>query len=340
MIYSGRLLLDYQLIKEVIELSDGDNQNTFTFHLVCPQKPAISLTNDNGDKDTKTLSGSMNSNAIPTSTIPPNISLDPLTNTTNGTGISSPWNSPMSNLNNFQMDPDSMLVQQSYQTLLNQYYQYMIYNFLSAPPIDFVSYATLANAYVQSLNGAIPSQTFGNQQQTATGATTNINTENRANNNNNGNNGNNINPIINNNMRLIGENDDIFNRDWTDLIYSFSKAVVLLSIFYFYSSINRLVLFIFIFFAIYLYKNLLIHHLNPDRPNLENMGLLNNNNNGNQMRNIPNQEANVPNNPDNNNNNPNSNALAQDNSRYSGLRFVWVFITSLFTSLIPDPNPI
>src|SRR5699024_3992401 len=54
-------------------------------------------------------------------------------------------------------------------------------------------------------------------------------------------------------MMDINENEDA-NQDWTDLLYSVSKAMVMISIIYFYSSFNRLFLLISIGLLFYFYK--------------------------------------------------------------------------------------
>ncbi|KAH9419427.1 response to unfolded protein [Dermatophagoides pteronyssinus] len=349
-------------------------QNTFIFHLVCPQKHLTKNNNDTANTINVTTNGS---SSLPSSS---SNNLDAFPNITGSSQSSStPMPTPTAaaaawnqfNQMNIQMGPDNMLMQQSYQILMNQYYQYMSYYFLSSPPIDFVSYAAFTNAYMQSIQPVNDNQQQQQQQSNSIGTTLNNIRSNSVpatdNNNNNLNNN-----RINNRQQqqqpqaalggvgvaaaaVVIDNDDLMNRDWTDWMYSFSKAIIMLSIIYFYSSLNRLVLFMLIFLIIYFYKNLLngIHQANGG-------GGRGNNNNNNDIR--INNDRNNPINQNNNNNNERINQAnihadslennhhqqqqqqdddGNNNSQYySGLRFVWMFITSLFTSLIPDPVPI
>lgn len=323
--------------------NDGDrSENTFIFHLVCPQKHLT--MND------KANSGEANGSSLSTSSNTNNLSLDAFPNTTGTTSSSTTMPSPTVTWNQFnqlniQTGPDNLLMQQSYQMLMNQYYQYMSYYFLSSPPIDFVSYAAFTNAYMQSI------QPVNDQQFSNSIGTSNINVTTVPNNSNNNNNLNNnrINqPQPQAAAAAVIDNDDVLvNRDWTDWMYSFSKAVIMLSIIYLYSSLNRLVLFMSIFLIIYFYKNLL-NGLNPANNGggggNNNDIRINNDRNNNHPMNNNEQRINQANINDDSLNPENNNHQQQDdenNSRYySGLRFVWMFITSLFTSLIPDPVPI
>ncbi|OTF75071.1 hypothetical protein BLA29_008746, partial [Euroglyphus maynei] len=190
-IYSGHLLKDNQLLTNIIKPSsdsssssnDGDrSENTFIFHLVCPQKHLT--MND------KANSGEANGSSLSTSSNNNNLTLDAFPNTTGTTSSSTTMPSPTVTWNQFnqlniQTGPDNMLMQQSYQMLMNQYYQYMSYYFLSSPPIDFVSYAAFTNAYMQSI------QPVNDQQFSNSIGTSNINVTTVPNNSNNNNNLNN-----------------------------------------------------------------------------------------------------------------------------------------------------
>ncbi|KAF5297908.1 hypothetical protein FQA39_LY11893 [Lamprigera yunnana] len=103
------------------------------------------------------------------------------------------------------------------------------------------------------------------------------------------------------------ENPD---RDWLDAFYIFTRAVIFISILYFYSSLIRFVFVLGIGFVIYLYQ----------------IGFFRNFNNNN-----------------NNHNNNNANA-GQDNidvQNPSVLTIVWTFFTTFFASLMPEiPQPV
>lgn len=139
----------------------------------------------------------------------------------------------------------------------------------------------------------------------------------------------------------IDEDDEQRNRDWLDYFYWMSRAVVLFSIIYFYSSFTRFLLVVFLSVVLYLYQTNWFQRRQTDnnlQPNV------NNNNNDNAV----NREEQVPNEADDtevldrvrqmatNNSTVNENRVTED--RFTGLRFFWVFVSSLFTSLIPD-NP-
>ena len=318
LIYSGHLLKDEQLLSDIIK--SIDDSNTVTFHLVCPQKQTSKFEQINKTSE-------------------PINNFTPESTSTSETLASYPnrvSNNTNENLfmNQFNSNNPS-LIQESYNTMMSQYYQYMNYYYLYSTTTDLNSYYTFASAYMRGTNlnnnliiptlNMTPENNAGNVNQA------NVAADHRNNVNNNNN-------IVNNN-----NNEDV-NRDWTDLLYTFSKLMVMLSIMYFYSSFGRLLLLITIAILLYMYKNF----------RAENLQHLINNNNNVLVREQPQvEQVNNNNNEANNNNNPQSEQQnqtnnvnddssngARENLRYSGIRLVWVFVSSLFTSLIPDPNPI
>lgn len=354
-IYSGHLLTDDQSLKNILGSSDNelDNNSIFTFHLVCPQKPASPPSHENSQNNSD-VNKQGPSNSLP----------DSMPSSTSSETNPSVMSSNFSGFEGFslhqQMGFDNSLMQQSYQALMNEYYQYIGYCFLASPTMDMVSYNAFANAFMQSLQqnpnlfGNVNNPTlFQSQPSSSTAATNNTTPRNDVTNNNNDQNRNN--PVAAHAAVGIA-NDEPVNRDWTDLIYSFSKLAVMLSIIYFYSSFNRLMLLMLIFFIIYFYKNLLNGlngPLNGNRPRMANQerrrhqifNQLREAGNRNMNNNDPAGAVNEGTRPDNerqnnNNNNNNNNENVQDLSRFSGLRFLWVFVSSLFTSLIPDPVPV
>lgn len=69
-------------------------------------------------------------------------------------------------------------------------------------------------------------------------------------------------------------NDDELNRDWLDWVYTFSRAAILLSIVYFYSSFSRFVMVLIAMVVLYLHQAgwfpfNLDNDLPDDRPNLD-----------------------------------------------------------------------
>ena len=121
------------------------------------------------------------------------------------------------------------------------------------------------------------------------------------------------------------EEEDAENGDWLDVFYWFSRAVVLFSVVYFYSSFTRFVLVVGIAILMYLHQIGFIFPRNnrqapirrPDQAARV------------QQEAVPDNEADLLNNP------PVSPATS-DPERCSGLRLFWVIVSSLFTSLIPE----
>lgn len=216
---------------------------------------------------------------------------------------------------------------------MNQYYQYISYYHLSSPPIlDYASYSAFANAYLQAFNQSAsvnPTTTATSQNGTQLRQRTN---------------GPNDNqpappapppPAAAAAVPQVDQQDQL-NRDWAEWMLFISKSLFVFSLIYLYSSVTRLILFLTLCAIVYFSKNVLNAFQNP----------ANNNNNNNQA---PNREALIP---SNNNNNPTEDEPQdmneeeeeeEDNSInhngdniYSALRFIWLFVSSLFTSLVPD----
>ena len=137
-------------------------------------------------------------------------------------------------------------------------------------------------------------------------------------------------------MRLEADDDDDENRDWLDLFYWLSRAVVLFSVVYFYSSFTRFILVVGIAILMYLHQIGFIFPGNNRppaprqlaRPAPENRQDRDSDNesDGNEEpvtgQSVP--EATT------------SDTGTSDTERCSGLRLFWVIVSSLFTSLIPE----
>jgi len=145
----------------------------------------------------------------------------------------------------------------------------------------------------------------------------------------------------------IDDDDDLNNRDWLDWFYWMSRAVVLFTVVYFYSSFTRFMLVVGFAILMYLYQMGLIFRPDagaagaagpaaeepegeetdtdeeplPDAPRIEERPLAN------LDRAISGHRR------------ESGTAATSDTERFSGLRLVWVIISSLFTSLIPDQAP-
>ena len=141
------------------------------------------------------------------------------------------------------------------------------------------------------------------------------------------------------------DDEDVRNRDWLDWIYWFIRASIFFSIIYFYSTLSRFIIVIGLAILVHLYK----------------LGMLNFNNqvNGNQEvaaarrapnevdrapdANNPNDERNIQANSESTNEATNENVDASFvnsvQTNFSKLKMLWILVSALFTSLIPDHPP-
>ena len=144
-------------------------------------------------------------------------------------------------------------------------------------------------------------------------------------------------------QQVIDDDDEGRNRDWLDCFYWMSRAVVLFSIIYFYSSFTRFLLVVFLSLLLYVYQ---MNWFNRRQQNINNnrlqQNIVNNNNNNeigvNRQQQEPNEvdDTEVVDRHQPNANNSVDGRVTEE--RFTGLRFVWVIVSSLFTSLIPE-NP-
>ncbi|KAH9407313.1 Homocysteine-responsive endoplasmic reticulum-resident ubiquitin-like domain member 1 protein [Tyrophagus putrescentiae] len=391
LIYSGHLLKDEQHLRDIIELSGDKNDsaaaaaanNTYTFHLVCANRSTTA----------KQPADNIGCNFEQFNTFN-----DPWSNLFAPANGENPLDPNHSLDRAYQQAYYAMM--QQYCQYMNYHYSTVgrasggsSSATTSAPAPDYAGYLAFANTYLRGMNnpaagggnqggggglapnvppppflaapnagGLIPpNQNQNNNVPAAAGAAGVVNRNNR-----------------NNNRpgaaavagagaapfaavaAAAGNVDDLNNRDWMDMMYSFCKAMVILSVMYFYSSMGRLLLLLLVIVFLYLYKTTRLQQmLNNNNNNNNNVG--NNNNNGGgpvqpEEANNNNNNNNVPANPappaqeaapaaaeaspeDVVDNGAAAGALP-DNSRYTGLRLIWVFVSSLFTSLIPDPVPI
>lgn len=337
-------------MRNIIQLSSS-TQSVHTFHLVCMQK---SKNNNQKNHTIKNQSSAIGNNLMSSrnqsQSSPSSIDGSPETSAMNSNlasiaaaSAATGWNP----LNNILFDPDNLMIQQSYQILLQQYYQFIIPYLLVSPPIDFASYTAYNHAYLQSLqdNNNLFWQSNLNSQS---------NNNNGQNTQQNNNGGAAPEPAIAPMDRNVLENhDELIHRDWVDWMYAFSKVIILFSIFYFNSSFNRMILFVSILMIVLFFKNILNGYIQDERQFQQRRPEVNNNNennndnsddNNNSSQNHDgNQRSNENETRDNGNSSANNNiqeAADQESNRFAGLRFVLVFITSLFTSLIPDTVPV
>jgi len=359
LIYSGHLLKNEQSLRDVLQPID-DNL-TFTIHLVCAQKshdsPKRNNTNNNNMAANNGSQRLSNSNSPESQTSDNNqrnnvningINYNPLNATPNlvnpffGMGVT---NGPVMATPE-QMLQHMALLQQAYAQYMTQYFGQNVYlnNQMGTQPI--FNNQTIPNA-VPPMAAQQPIVTAAPQAQPVP----QVNPQQ-------------IQPQPPQIQRLnagpgggpaVDDEDDLNNRDWLDSFYWMSRAVVLFSIIYFYSSFNRFLLVVVLTVLLYLYqinwfnRRRLTPNNNNNNLNAAQFAANNNNNNGNDteiIRNDENEELNdnleeteIIERP-----RPRLNANVATNDprpteeRFTALRFFWVIVSSLFTSLIPE-NP-
>lgn len=137
-----------------------------------------------------------------------------------------------------------------------------------------------------------------------------------------------------NEAAAVGDDEDV-NRDWLDWFYWMSRAVVLFSIVYFYSSFSRFLVVVGLALIMYLYQIGWLFQ-RQERNGVANDANAPAGRNGNQ------DDANaqmIQQMMDGDRDRPRREDVPAETERFSGLRLFWVIVTSLFTSLIPEQIP-
>ncbi|KAF7266702.1 hypothetical protein GWI33_019994 [Rhynchophorus ferrugineus] len=222
LIYSGQLLGDSVVLKDILRQYDG--QDTHTVHLVCTSKH--SQINNRSKQVSPTVTnnengGAMNDNpATNNSATSANVSSENSTQNGSANGGDNrvpptyhhPWmmngqfpQVDYSNLNHYQMQ--MVMMQRAYMEYITQYMQIAAGQ---TPPPTAVPNATVNNQPVQE--APVPP----NQPE-----------------------------------RVLDENEP---RDWLDRTYMFGRAVILFSVVYFYSSPARFLFVLAFAVALYLYQ--------------------------------------------------------------------------------------
>ncbi|XP_060536616.1 homocysteine-responsive endoplasmic reticulum-resident ubiquitin-like domain member 2 protein [Cylas formicarius] len=280
LIYSGQLLCDSLVLKDILRQYEG--QDTHTVHLVCTsnytgmstpkQVPVNSSTTEHqcNDRANNMASGanSTSNNISPESTASSDMRDNRVPNL--------PWMNlnaqqiPQMDLTQYQMQLAWM--QQAYMQYMTQYMQVVSGNIPAAIPVPPTQTVPDINPNPnEGLNQA------EQPQQPPVGV-----------------------PRVPAAMA-----EDNHDRDWLDIFYMLSRAMVLFSVVYFYSSPLRFVAVLFLGISLYLYQVGFFRNIN------------NNNNNINGPPNPAPQEEQAP-------------------TRFT---VAWTFFTTFFASLIPEiPN--
>ncbi|KAK0077834.1 hypothetical protein PV325_003396 [Microctonus aethiopoides] len=252
-IFSGQLLNDSMVLKDVLQQYYNEKEETFIVHLVCPSlKSTSTMINSNINKPTTSEQLSSASSSTPSSHNGARVNVPPppppiVTSATQP----SPLQQYYGQLNNQQM----AWMQQAYAHYLTQYMQLMAAQGIqlqSTLPYNQSPNSNVDTAVNNTLRNNRNNNGDDNEEQTRPVVQGDFDA-NLPNNNNINNNNNNNNNNINNNNNVGGdENEAGLNRDWLDVFDVLARVVVLFSIVYFYSSPSRFIIVTFLGFAIYL----------------------------------------------------------------------------------------
>ncbi|ENN74519.1 homocysteine-responsive endoplasmic reticulum-resident ubiquitin-like domain member 2 protein [Dendroctonus ponderosae] len=291
LIYSGQLLNDSVILKDILRQYEG--QDTHTVHLVCAP-PLVNPKMINRARqverrnsgDVAANPGNAAANSQPATARPsaPEVTTQPTTNNPRVPAAfpherypenGFPWTqyaeqTPQMNLNTLnQYQLQMALMQQAYMQYMTQYMQLASGQIpVSSPHPNPVPQP---NVPVNAPNGQ--------QNQPELAAQQNAPAQPQA------------------------ENEE---RDWLDVFYMLSRAMVFFSVVYFYSSPLRCIFVVFLGVALYLYQAGFFNHIN-----------INNNNNINGTPEGEPQEEQVP----------------------TRFMVAWTFISTFFASLIPEIRP-
>ncbi|XP_074097897.1 homocysteine-induced endoplasmic reticulum protein [Cotesia typhae] len=321
-IYSGQILNDSMILKDVFYQNYNLEEELFIVHLVCPSKISFASTSSSKNSTNKSASDKQNSNASVNNSPPSTTTTSPISSPLSSSGIQfAPPGIPMSPIQQYytQLNTQQLAwMQQAYAQYLNQYMQliasqgiqfqsvpYVQPSNLNANPLNTRDSVNLPSTSSTVLPG-IPSTSgtsaaASNQDQTRIQRNDNENRQMNNNNNNINNNNNN-----NNNNNAGEDNEAALNRDWLDVFDVFARVIVLSSIVYFYSSPSRFLLVTMLGFAIYLIQGGFFRGQQVDLT--DNNGRAENNNNNINVNNNNNVNAN-----NNNNNVINGNRVNQEN---------------------------
>uniref|UniRef100_A0A4D5R985 Homocysteine-responsive endoplasmic reticulum-resident ubiquitin-like domain member 2 protein n=1 Tax=Scolopendra viridis TaxID=118503 RepID=A0A4D5R985_SCOVI len=344
LIYSGQLLHDHLTLKDI--LRQYDQSNTHIFHLVCtPSREALKAGKPNPPEnrlqDTVPENSDNNTNEVP--------------NASNTEGLRQ--RVPQLSTNNPPVPNTTAVPCSEFQSMYIPAY--------SMPPIPGVPltpeqvaqqmlwmqqmYAHYMNQYMQTLQGGNFQQPASVNPSSSSNSTPSTGAQNAP-------------PRQQNeNIRMnaqggpINDDDHEFgpNRDWLDWFYILSRAAVLFSIVYFYSSLSRLLAVTMMAAVFYIYKmgwfqmrRQQRRHLPPANPvpNIplnppENADVPNDDNNNRSQQNVEANEEQMrretqemENMMDNDIDNP----VLPPEPGPSILNMTWSFVTGFFSSLIPE----
>ncbi|XP_061189687.1 homocysteine-responsive endoplasmic reticulum-resident ubiquitin-like domain member 2 protein [Saccostrea echinata] len=330
LIYSGKLLADEMTLKEII--IQNEDKVHHTVHLVC--SPSVESSNNESPKPhEKTVSSTISSSYTSRNThnseglrhrIHHSQGSQPTSITS--TSNTSPMQSPptmtpnavtpeqymmMPNTPGLAVTPEQymMMMQNYYYQMTTQYMQY--YQTGTYQPVTPQVLTEQENEAPQQNNQEGPAARQDN-----------------------------VNQVMNAQGGLEDDDDDEFfgPRDWLDYVYTFSRFMVLISIVYFYSNFTRFLAVAAFFFLVYLYQTgwFAVRRRNREQEN---------ENEAEQEQ--PQQTENIPRDPGADENpvregsdtshSDRTTTEAADPPPPGALTVAWSFVSTFFSSLIPEP---
>lgn len=308
LVYSGKLLLDHFTLKDVLRKHDEYHM----LHLVCTSRTPPESPKPSANKPQKSAAGPVNSNSTPP--VPQNGQPSP-GETSDGLRQRPTYQYPHMYPGWSQTSPQTpaSLTQAYYHPMSLMWWQqlyvqqyYMHYHLLVASHHMTPDLLPSQAGHGGSQNRRAPADRHGNAevQMNAQG----------------------------------GEvlNEDELNRDWLDWVYTFSRAAILLSIVYFYSSFSRFVMVLMAMVVLYLHQAgwfpfNLDNELPGDRPNQdEGEGEP-------QNQDLPEMDGAAEDGSDDDGDSGTEGGDDPDSGPQNGfLSSTWSFIITFFMSLIPE----
>lgn len=349
LIYSGKLLADEMTLKEII--IQNEEKVHHTVHLVCSpcvdhsynesqkaKERAAAASNTSSSCSTNSSTHSTTSTQATHSAhsteglrhrIPHSPSSQPVTMAsfvTSPSSTTSPLQSPVMTMPN---NPGMALTHEQYMMMMQNYYYQMATHYMQYYQTG--TYQPLMASVAPEAENQVPVE---NVQEAPAARPDNAN------------------PVMNAQGGMDDDDDDEFGqRDWLDYVYTFSRFMVLISIVYFYSNFTRFLAVAAFFFFVYLYQTgwFAVRRRNPEAENEVNEG-----------QEQPQQPEAAPQDPGTEENT--ERAQANDTTQTEGaspetldpptegtapeavepppprgLTLAWSFLTTFFTSLIPEP---
>lgn len=304
LIYSGKLLQDHLLLKDIIR---QDNEQTHhTVHLVCSQQESqetVHVAPQSVSTASPTVTTMPNTDGLRYRGTTPNNYYGGIPNTT------SPVDQP-------QMPPQTGMTQEQYMMMMQTYYNQMAAQYMQY-------YQTGVFPNMANIQIAAPDAMLQNPQQIQPNNIPNRQEDNQ-------------NVILDARGRVVEnvDNDDEFGQhDWLDYVYTFSRFMVLISIVYFYSNFTRFAIVALFFFIVYLYQTGFFRVRRREAVRPQQLEPVQEQPQQQQQENIqpeqqP-QEENIE----------TEETVPPEPPKPSVLSIAWSFFTTFFSSLIPQPPP-